>query len=58
MSIRNIPECGLKVLAEGVVEEGRLGDLAVLVLVQDKLCGLPARVNDQRIPGKDFFCHL
>ena len=40
----------LEVLAERVVEEARLGDLAVGVLLQDELGRLPRRVDDQRVP--------
>lgn len=42
----------LKVLSEGVIQEAGPGDLAVLVLVHDELCGLARWVDDQRIPGQ------
>ena len=44
----------LEVLAERVVEEARLGDLAVGVLLQDELGRLPRRVDDQRVPGPSY----
>lgn len=42
----------LQILPEGVIQEAGPGDLAVLVLVHDELCGLAGRVDDQWIPGK------
>lgn len=48
----------LQILPEGVIQEAGPGDLAVLVLVHDELCGLAGRVDDQWIPGKGciFLC--
>ncbi len=38
---------GLEGLAEGVVKEGRLGDLLSLVLLHEELNGLPTRVDNE-----------
>ena len=42
-------QSGLQILAEGVVEEAGLGDLALPVHVHDELGGLARRVDDQRV---------
>lgn len=40
----------LQVLSEGVIQEAGSGDLAIFVLIHDKLCGLARWINDERVP--------